>query len=76
MIWDGLESAGSLAEVNLADEQTWNQRTLRISIHNTVVRKQDDKMKVQMFGGRNVPEEMISERLVRQLSVSANSAST
>lgn len=47
-----------------------------ISIHNTVVRKQDDKMKVQMFGGRNVPEEMISERLVRQLSVSANSAST
>lgn len=31
-------------------------------------------MKLQMFGERKIPKEMISQRLVSQLSTSANSA--
>lgn len=44
----------------MADEKTWNPKTSRFSIHSIVGRRQDGKMKLQMFGGRKVPKEMIS----------------
>lgn len=73
--WDGPERplpvSSALAVASLADRQTWAPRTSSISIHSPVGRRQDDKIKFQMFEGRKVPKKVITESSVSQaLSIS------